>query len=85
MPRALTIQRSTVPIAEREKYLEALKGKRAHYLAANCRFWVFEEASLSGAFIEFTESDDENALAAAHESASHRILDPTRIYRELEL
>lgn len=84
MARSLTLQRSTVPFAERAKYLESLRARRAHYLAANCRFWVFEEAALQGAFIEFTEADDEVTLASAHESAPHRILDPTRIYKEVE-
>jgi hypothetical protein len=84
LPRSLTIQRSTVPSSEREKYLDSLKSRRAHYLASSCRFWVFEEAALQGAFIEFTEADEEAALAAAHESAPHRVLDPTRIYREVE-
>ncbi len=84
MPRSLTIQRSTVPSGEREKYMHKLKDRRSHYQSSNCRFWVFEECSLSGAFIEFTEADDTAALSAAHANAPHRILDPTRIYQEVE-
>ena len=57
MPKALTIQRSTVPSAERANYTKRLKALRSHYAAANCRFWVFEESSLPGAFIEFTDQD----------------------------
>jgi len=41
MPKALTIQRSTVPSAERANYTKRLKALRSHYAAANCRFWVF--------------------------------------------
>jgi hypothetical protein len=59
MPKALTIQRSTVPSTERANYTKRLKALHSHYAAANCRFWVFEETSLPGAFIEFTEADDE--------------------------
>jgi len=84
MPRSLTIQRSTVPSAEREKYLERLKARRSHYLASSCRFWVFEEIALPGAFIEFTEADDDAVLSNAHEGAPHLVLDPARIYREME-
>ncbi len=85
MPRTLTIQRSTVPSAERANYRERLRALRSHYAAASCRFWVFEEASLPGAFIEFTEADDVQTLTVAHASAPHRILDPSRLYQEVEL
>jgi hypothetical protein len=84
MARSLTLQRSTIPISEREKYMEKLKVRREHYVAANCRFWVFEERSLQGAFIEFTEADDADALAAAHSSSPHKLLDPARIYQEVD-
>lgn len=85
MPRALTIQRSTVPAAERTNYTRRLKALHSHYVGANCRFWVFEESSLPGAFIEFTEADDEKTLAVAHASAPHKTLDPSRVYQEVEL
>jgi hypothetical protein len=85
MPKALTIQRSTVPSADRTNYTNRLKALRAHYAAANCRFWVFEETSLPGAFIEFTEADDEQTLSTAHASAPHKTLDPSRVYQEVLL
>ena len=85
MPRALTIQRTTVPASEREKYFEKVKACRSHYAAANCRFYVFEEASLPGAFIEFTEADDQTTLTVAHANSPYRILDPARIYNETEI
>ncbi len=84
MARSLTLQRSTIPLSEREKYLQKLKLRRDHYVAARCRFWVFEEKSLPGAFIEFTEADDDTALSSAHASAPHRLLDPARIYQEVD-
>lgn len=85
MPRALTIQRSTVPAAERANYRERLRALRSHYAAANCRFWVFEESSLPGAFIEFTEADNQQTLIVAHANAPHKVLDPSRVYQEVEL
>lgn len=85
MARLLTIQRTTVPFGEREHYFEKLAQSKAHYAAANCRFWVFEETSLPGAFVEFTESDDADSLRNAHASAPHPVLDPARIYHETEI
>jgi hypothetical protein len=85
MPRQLTIQRTTVPRVDREGYFERLKACKAHYAGASCRFWVFEESSLPGAFVEFTEADDDVALINAHATAPYRTLDPARIYHEMEI
>ncbi|MDO8501035.1 MAG: hypothetical protein Q7S20_04240 [Gemmatimonadaceae bacterium] len=85
MARVLTIQRTTVPALERERYFERLRACRSHYTAANCRFWVCEENRLTGAFIEFTEAEDETTLTVAHANSPHRILDSARIYRETEI
>ena len=83
MPRALTIQRTLVTPPDRKKYYERLKRKMEYYASVNCRFWVFEEAALPGAFLEFFEADDRETLSRAHESAPDRVLDPNRIYREV--
>jgi hypothetical protein len=85
VPRALTIHRTTVTPADRPRYFERLRRKRAYYTSANCRFWVFEEAGLPGAFLEFVEADDVAALKKAHADAPDSVLDPNRIYREVEL
>ncbi|MBA3656673.1 MAG: hypothetical protein H0W69_04895 [Gemmatimonadaceae bacterium] len=85
MARTLTISRTTVPLGERPKYFERLALRKSHYETARCRFWVFEEVALPGAFIEFTEADDAAILSAAHSNAPHRILDAARIYKEVEL
>ena len=85
MARTLTIQRSTVPLGDRPRYFERLRERKSHYTAANCRFWVFEEKALPGAFIEFTEADNATTLTVAHANAPHRILDSARIYQEVEL
>lgn len=85
MPRSLTMHRTVVPPVDRAKFLERLRAKEAHYLAAGCRFWAFEEKALAGAFVEFAEADSAEILSAAHRSASEPILDPSRIYTIVEL
>ena len=85
MGRALTIQRTLVTPPERERFQERLRRKRAHYEKANCRFWVFEEAGLPGAFLEFFEAADPETLARAHAGSPDSVLDPNRVYIEVEL
>ena len=85
MARVLTIQRSTVPASERTKYFEKLQKIKSHYAAANCRFTVFEEHSLPGAFIEFVEADDETTLTVANANSPYKLLDPGRVYHEREI
>jgi len=85
MPRVLTMQRATVTVSERAGYFARLKEKERHYVAANCRFWVFEESALLGAFVEFVEADDVETLSAAHASAPERPRDPKRIYSQVEI
>ena len=84
MPRALTIQRTLVTPRDRDGFQERLKRKQAYYAKANCRYWAFEEAALPGAFLEFFEAPDANTLARAHASAPDPILDPNRVYVEVE-
>ena len=85
MPRHLTMQRTIVPQSERKRYFERLKIKRDYFARAECRFWVCEEAALPGAFLEFIEAADAQTLAAAQAGAPEAMLDPGRIYREVEL
>jgi hypothetical protein len=85
MPRALTIQRTLVTPNERDKFHDKLRRKQEYYAKANCRFWAFEEAGLPGAFLEFFEAADAETLARAHAGAPEPVLDPNRVYREVEL
>ncbi len=85
MPRLLTMQRTIVPQSERKKYFERLKQKRDYFARADCRFWVFEEAGLPGAFLEFIEADDPATLARAQAAAPDPLLDPGRVYTEVEI
>jgi hypothetical protein len=85
VPRALTIQRTLVTPPDRERFQEKLRRKHEHYAKQNCRFWAFEEAALPGAFLEFVEAADADTLARALASAPEPILDPQRVYMEVEL
>ena len=84
MGRALTIQRTLVTPPERERFHERLRRKKAYYATANCNFWAFEEAGLPGAFLEFFEAADAETLARAHAGAPDPVLDPNRVYTEVE-
>jgi hypothetical protein len=85
MPRALTIQRTLVTPSDRDRFHDKLRKKADYYTKANCRFWVFEEAGLPGAFLEFFEAADAETLARAHAAAPEQVLDPNRVYQEVEL
>jgi len=82
---ALTIRRTIVPAADREKHLARLRAKRDHFGARNCRFWAFEEASVRGAFLEFVEADSAETLAAAQAADADAPADTDRVYLEVEL
>ena len=85
MPRALTLQRTLVPRGDRERFFERMQRKHEYYAKANCRFWVFEEAGLPGAFLEFFEAADAVTLARALADAPEPVLDTGRVYTEVEL
>lgn len=85
MPRALIMKRTIVPLPERARYMDRLRARKAFFAAAGCRFWVFEEAALNGAFIEFTEAGSRETLQAALAAAPDKVLDANRIYQEVPL
>lgn len=85
MARALTIQRTLVTPGERERFHEKLRRKKEYYAREKVRFWVFEEAGLPGAFLEFFEADDPATLARAHAGSPDHVIDPNRVYKEVEL
>ena len=85
MARSLTLQRSIVPLHQRKEYIKRLHERRDHYVRANCKFWVFEEVGLPGAFIEFAEAPNPETLAAAHAAAPGAMGESARIYQEVEI
>jgi hypothetical protein len=85
MPRALSIKRTVVPPQDRKKYLERMRQRKDYYKRANCTFVLFEEVGLQGAFVEFTEAADPDALAAAHAASPESVFNADRIYQQVEL
>lgn len=85
MPRSLTIHRTVVTATERTRFLERLRAREAHFAGAGCRYWVFEERHLPGAFVEFCEANDATTLTAAHAASPEPLPDPARIYQIVEL
>jgi hypothetical protein len=83
--RSLVMQRTIVTPGERDRFFERARQRRTHYASQRCRYWLFEESELSGAFIEFAESDDPAVLVAALAGAPEPIIDPARLYQEVEL
>jgi hypothetical protein len=84
--RALTLQRTVVPQGDRERLLTRARALRSHYDAAQCHYWLFEDAEMGGAFIEFVEAPDADALIAAQRASPNPVgVDPTRIYKEIAL
>lgn len=85
MARALTIRRSIVPVADRKKFLQKVKVRRTYYVNASCKFWMFEESDLSGAFVEFIEADDAKTLAKALAESPDQPAEGVRIYEEVDV
>ena len=79
------MKRTIVPLPDRARYIERLQKRKAYYARSGCTFWVFEEAALNGAFIEFTEAPDRDTLQAALADAPDVVLDANRIYQEIPL
>jgi hypothetical protein len=65
--------------------VERFRARRAHYARFGCRYWVFEDVDLAGAFVEFVEGPDVSTLEAALAGAPDRFLEQTRIYEEVVL
>ena len=85
MPRALTLNRTIVPLPDRDRFFTRARALRTHFQARGCQYWVFEDAALPGAFIEFAEGTDVDTLTSAYSSAPESGVDPERIYREVAL
>lgn len=85
MARALTIHRTVVTPVDRPRWLDRARARERHFQGAGCRYWVFEEQSLAGAFVEFCEANDAATLTAAHAAAPDPLPDPARLYLNVEL
>lgn len=85
MPRAISFRQTIVPSAERDEFRERARQARMHYDGRGCHYWLFEEPSLPGAYVEFFEAKDRDALLAAHRDAPQPVLESARMYVEVEL
>ncbi|MGH7679858.1 MAG: hypothetical protein ACRENU_15415 [Gemmatimonadaceae bacterium] len=81
----MSIRQTIVPSPERDEFRERARLAQSHYAAKGCHYWLFEEASLPGAYVEFFEAKDRDALLAAHRDAPRPVLESARMYVEVEL
>ena len=65
MPRALALRYVTVADDARRAYLAHLADRVASARAAAFHLWAFEAAGTPGRFVEFVETGNPTALAAA--------------------
>jgi hypothetical protein len=94
VPRALTLNRTIVPLPDRERFMTRARALKSHFQSRGCQYWVFEDKDVAGAFIEFAEGKDADLLVRAfsdapepHEGADGEPVPPVpeRIYREVSL
>ena len=85
MDRAISMRQTIVTANERDEFRERARRSQAHYTGQGCQYWLFEEASLPGAYVEFFEGKDRESLLRAHRDAPSAILDSARMYVEVEL
>jgi hypothetical protein len=85
VPRAVSMRHTVVPTNEREAFRARARETLGHYARSGCHYWLFEEAGLAGAYVEFFESPDAATLTRAHETSSGTVNDRMRLYVEVEL
>jgi len=69
VPHALTVNRTVVPPPDRDRFFARARALRTHYQSRGCQYWVFEDADVAGAFVEFAEAADARILSDACASA----------------
>ena len=85
MARAISIRHTVVPLGDKKEFRERARAARAHYSGLGCHYWLFEEASLPGAYVEFFEANDRETLLRAHRGAPDPVRESARMYVEVEL
>jgi len=85
VPRAISIRHTVVPLGDKKAFRERARKALAHYAGLGCHYWLFEEASLPGAYVEFFEADDRETLLRAHRGAPDPVRESARLYVEVEL
>ena len=79
------MRQTIVPSHDRDEFRDRARQALAHYSGKGCRYWLFEEASLPGAYVEFFEANDRDTLVQAHRDAPQPVLDSARLYVEVDL
>lgn len=87
MPRAISIRHTVVPASEKNEFRERARRVLAHYAEKGCHYWLFEESTLPGAYVEFFEANDRDTLLRAHRAAPppNPVLESARMYVEVDL
>jgi hypothetical protein len=83
--RAISMRHTVVPVGDKAEFRERARRSKAHYAGRGCHYWLFEEASLPGAYVEFFEAGDRDTLRRAHSEAPIPVLESARLYIEVEL
>lgn len=82
MKRVLTMAQHTLAANELADFYDIARRRRAYFEAAGCRYWVFEQRTAPGTFVEFAEGPDVDTLAAALRAHSDAFDGP--IFSEVE-
>jgi hypothetical protein len=69
--------------AELSDFYDIARHRRAYFEAAGCHYWVFEQNSAPGTFVEFAEGPNAETLAAALRAQSVDAFDGP-IFSEVE-
>lgn len=85
MARVLSMRHTIVPPADRAEFQARARRLQSHYRGRGCRYWLFEEMALPGAYVEFFEANDAETLRQAHAGASGGIDHAARTYTEVDL
>ena len=80
--RALAMRHSAVPTGDRDAFRARAREAQAQYTGAGCRYWVYEDAELPGAYVEFFEAESKEMLEKANSGAKQP---PSRMYLEVDL
>lgn len=85
MPRVLSMRHTIVTPADRDAFHARARRLRGHYGARHCHYWLFEDAAMRGAYVEFFEAADPAVLEKAHADAPDAADAPARTYIETGL
>jgi len=85
VPRVLSMRHTIVPAGDRDAFYERARTLRAHYTGGGCHYWLFEESTLPGAFVEFFEAADARVLQQAHGGTAGALDADARTYKEVDL